>query len=99
MLAFSTKEKQAVLSLSLIMSLRMIALFMALPLFSLYASNLSGATPLLIGLALGIYGLFQAILQIPFGAFSDAYGRKPIIAVGLTLFIIGSLLAGYADTI
>ena len=85
--SLTSLEKRAILSLSLIMALRMVALFMALPLFALYASTMIGATPLLIGLALGIYGLSQAVLQIPFGSLSDRYGRKPIIAIGLTIFV------------
>lgn len=92
-------EKQALVSLPLIMALRMIALFMALPLFALYASTLFGATPALVGLALGIYGLSQALFQIPFGTLSDRYGRKPIIAVGLIIFIAGSFLAGWSTSI
>lgn len=97
--ALTLLEKRAITSISLIIILRMIALFMALPLFALYASTLQGATPFLIGLALGIYGLFQAIFQIPFGMLSDQYGRKPIIAIGLLLFIAGSILSGFASSI
>jgi MFS family permease len=92
-------ELCAVLSLSSIMSLRMIGLFMVLPVFTLYASQLAGATPTLIGLAMGIYGLAQALLQIPFGAISDRVGRKPIIAVGLLIFSLGSLLCAIAHSI
>lgn len=98
-LSLNRIEKRAIVSLSLIMALRMIALFMALPLFALYASTLPGASPTLIGLALGIYGLSQALLQIPFGTLSDRYGRKPIIAIGLTIFIIGSFLSAGAHSI
>lgn len=92
-------EKRAVISLSSIMGLRMIGLFMVLPVFSLYATQLRGATPTLIGLAMGIYGLSQALFQIPFGALSDRFGRKPIILFGLILFAIGSIIAGLADSI
>ncbi len=92
-------EKHAVISLSSIMGLRMIGLFMVLPVFALYAQQLSGATPTLIGVAMGIYGLSQALFQIPFGSLSDRLGRKPIILVGLLIFIIGSLLAGFAHSI
>ncbi|MBV9575353.1 MAG: MFS transporter [Gammaproteobacteria bacterium] len=95
----SATEKRAVLSLSFIMSLRMIGLFMVLPVFSLYAHGLIGATPLSIGLAMGIYGLSQAIFQIPFGALSDRFGRKPIIVLGLCIFSLGSLIAAFADSI
>ncbi|MCC2666646.1 MAG: yajR [Gammaproteobacteria bacterium] len=92
-------ERQAVFSLSTILCLRMLGLFMALPLFALYASHLSGATPLLIGLSMGIYGLVQALLQIPFGALSDHVGRKKIIALGLCIFAIGSMIAALSHTI
>jgi MFS family permease len=92
-------ERQAVFSLSVILSLRMMGLFMVLPLFSLYASHLPGATPLLIGLAVGVYGLTQALLQIPFGALSDYVGRKKIITLGLSIFALGSLIAAMSHTI
>ncbi len=95
----SASEKRAVISLSSIMALRMIGLFMVLPVFSLYTHQLTGATPALIGLAMGIYGLSQAIFQIPFGALSDRFGRKPIITLGLCLFATGSLIAGFAHSI
>lgn len=100
---YSTKitptEKRAIISLSSIMGLRMIGLFMVLPVFSLYATHLKGSTPALIGFAMGIYGLSQALFQIPFGALSDRFGRKPVIAIGLLIFIIGSLVAGLAHSI
>ena len=92
-------EKQAVLTLSSIMSLRMIGLFMVLPVFTLYASQLKGATPALIGLSMGIYGLFQALFQIPFGVCSDRFGRKPIILIGFLIFAAGCLIAGMAHSI
>ncbi len=95
----STIERRAIFGLSSIMSLRMIGLFMVLPLFSLYASHLSGASPALIGLSMGIYGLFQAIFQIPFGILSDHLGRKPIILLGLIIFALGSLISGLAHSI
>lgn len=92
-------EKSAVLNLSMIMALRMLGLFMVVPLFSLYATHLTDATPALIGIAMSIYGLSQAIFQIPMGALSDRFGRKPIIAAGLLLFLFGSLMAGQAHSI
>lgn len=70
---------------------------MILPILSLYTGDMVGATPLLIGLAIGIYGLTQAMLQIPFGMFSDRIGRKPVIAMGLLLFVIGSVIAALSD--
>lgn len=96
---FTQTERRAVFSLSLIMGLRMIGLFMVLPIFALYAKHLPHATPLLIGLALGVYGLTQAIFQIPFGALSDKLGRKPIICAGLIIFGIGSMIAAFSDNI
>ncbi len=95
----TTFERHAVTALSVIMSLRMLGLFMVLPVFSLYASQLQNATPTLIGLAMGIYGLTQALLQIPFGALSDHFGRKKIITLGLLMFALGSLIAALAHTI
>lgn len=91
-------ERRAIFSLSSIMALRMIGLFMVIPVFALYAGHLPGSTPARIGLAVGIYGLFQALFQIPFGALSDKFGRKPMIVVGLILFIVGSILAGIAHS-
>ena len=92
-------EKRSALILALIMCLRMMGLFMVLPLFSLFAHTLNGATPLLVGLAMGIYGLTQAIFQIPFGAWSDHWGRKKVITLGLVIFILGSILCAEATSI
>ena len=93
------QERRAAVSLAGIFSLRMLGLFMILPVFALYAEELAGVTPLLIGLAIGVYGLTQAILQIPFGMLSDRIGRKPVSVAGLLVFAMGSLLAAMADTI
>lgn len=93
-------ERRATFSLAGIYALRMLGLFLILPVFSLYAKDhLSGATPLLIGLAIGAYGLSQAVLQIPFGMLSDRFGRKPIIIIGLLLFALGSVVAALSGTI
>ncbi len=92
-------ERRAGISLALIYAFRMIGLFMILPVFALYAEDLPGATPFLMGLALGIYGLTQALLQIPFGMLSDRIGRKPVIMAGLVIFALGSLVAASADGI
>lgn len=89
-------ERRSAFSLASIYSFRMLGLFMILPVFSLYAHGLKGVTPTMIGLALGIYGLTQAIFQIPFGMLSDRIGRKPIITLGLVIFIIGSVVAAVA---
>ena len=93
------QEKRAGISLALIYAFRMLGLFMILPVFALYAEDLPEATPLLTGLALGIYGLTQAMLQIPFGMLSDKIGRKPVIAAGLVIFAVGSLIAASSDSI
>jgi MFS family permease len=95
----TSTERRAVGSLASIMSLRLIGLFMVLPVFALYAHTLNYATPFLIGLAVGIYGLTQGLLQIPFGMLSDHIGRKPVIAGGLVLFALGSLLAAFSHSI
>lgn len=86
-------------TLALVYGIRMLGLFMVLPVLPLYAGHLEGATPFTIGLALGIYGLSQALLQRPFGQWSDRLGRRPLIIAGLLLFAGGSLLAAAADTI
>ncbi|MEK9786295.1 MAG: MFS transporter [Gammaproteobacteria bacterium] len=90
-------ERRSVAALAGVFSLRMFGLFMVLPMMALYASGLEGATPLMIGLALGVYGLTQAIFQIPFGMLSDRFGRKHLIVFGLVLFLIGSVVAALAQ--
>ena len=92
-------ELRGSLSLAGVLFLRMLGLFLILPVFSLYARNLPEATPMLVGLAFGIYGLTQASLQIPFGMLSDKLGRKPVIFAGLLIFAVGSLIASTADSI
>lgn len=97
--AMTPLEKRASTSLASIYALRMAGLFMILPVFALYAEQLEGHTPTLVGLAVGIYGLTQAALQIPFGMLSDRFGRKPVIASGLLIFAVGSMIAAMADSI
>ncbi len=93
-------ERRASIGLASIYGLRMLGLFIILPIFALYAQHLPGGeSPFLIGMALGAYGLTQAILQIPAGWLSDHYGRKPVIYAGLILFAIGSFVAASADNI
>ena len=89
----------SVLPVAAIFSFRMLGLFMLIPVFTVFAKHLQGATPTLIGIALGSYGLSQGILQIPFGFLSDRFGRKPILTLGLLLFAAGSLLGALADSI
>ena len=93
------QERRATLGLATIYGSRMLGLFLILPVFALYAEHLPSATPVLTGVAIGIYGLTQAALQIPFGLVSDRIGRKPVIVAGLILFAIGSVVAATADDI
>ena len=95
----TASEKRAIGSLASIYALRMLGLFMILPVLSLFAEQLDGATPALIGLAMSIYGLPQVLLQIPFGLMSDKFGRKKLIIVGLTLFFAGSVVAALSSNI
>lgn len=92
-------ERRAVAGLTSIIALRLLGLFLILPVFALYAEGLTGHTPFLVGLALGIYGLTQALLQIPYGMASDRFGRKPVIALGLVVYAVGSVLAAVSDSI
>lgn len=92
-------ERIFALKISSIMATRLFGLFMIFPIFSVYAQQYSNTTPYLIGIAIGIYGLTQALLQIPFGYLSDQFGRKPILVVGLIIFFIGSVVAANATDI
>ena len=87
-------EVRASVSLASIFGLRMLGLFLILPVFAVHAKSMPGGEDaMLVGLAMGMYGLTQAIGQIPFGIASDRFGRKRIIVIGLLLFILGSLIA------
>jgi MFS family permease len=92
-------EFRAASSLAVVFSVRLLGLFMIYPVFEAYAGGLSGASPYLVGEALGIYGLSQGLLQIPFGLLSDRYGRKLMIVLGLLLFAVGSALAAMSTSI
>jgi len=92
-------ERRAVSVVALMAMCRMFGLFALLPVLAIFAADLQDATPVLIGLAVGGYGLTQAVLQIPFGAISDRIGRVPVIVFGLALFAAGSILAAQSDSI
>lgn len=96
----TAQERRASFSLALIYALRMLGLFMVLPVFTLEARQYEGGNdPTAIGLALGLYGLVQAVLQIPFGLAADRWGRKRVIVAGLILFALGSVVAALATTV
>lgn len=92
-------ERRSIAALASIYGLRMFGLFLILPVLTVYAEQLDGATPMLMGIALGVYGITQALFQIPFGMLSDKYGRKPLIIIGLFIFAFGSIVAAMSDTI
>lgn len=92
-------ERKTAISLAIIYATRMLGLFMILPVFAIYAENLDQVTPILVGVAIGIYGLTQAVFQIPFGTWSDRIGRKPVIIVGLCVFLLGSVVAATSSSI
>jgi len=93
----SPAERRAGISLAAIFALRMLGLFLILPVFAVHAHGMPGGdNTMLVGMAFGAYGLTQAFLQIPFGAASDRFGRKPVIVFGLLLFVVGSVVAALA---
>lgn len=94
------KEKQAMFSIAAIFSTRMLGLFMIFPVFALFAEQeFADITPTQIGIAIGAYGLTQALFQIPFGMLSDKWGRKPLIVAGMLIFMVGSIICALADSI
>jgi MFS family permease len=95
----SALERRASISLASIFALRMLGMFLLFPVLSLHADAYPDATPILVGWAIGIYGLTQALFQIPFGMLSDRLGRKRVIAAGLLVFALGSVVAALADTL
>lgn len=92
-------ERRAAVALALVVSLRMFGLFLILPAFAAQARAYPDATPWLIGLAIGVYGIGQALLQLPFGLLSDRIGRKPAISIGLVLFALGGVVAALAASL
>jgi len=97
--ALNPLEKRTAISLSLVFALRMLGLFMIMPVFAIYGQDLVGYSPIWVGLAIGAYGLTQALLQIPAGMLSDKFGRRPIIYIGLLIFAIGSLVAAFSESV
>ena len=91
-------ERKSLFGLASLYAFRMIGLFMLLPVLSLYAGQYTGSTTILVGVALGIYGLTQGIFQIPLGFISDRIGRKPVIFTGMLIFFLGSMLAAMSDS-
>ncbi len=96
---FLPAERRAIGLLAAVYAVRMLGLFMVLPVFFIHGVDLVDASPELLGLAIGIYGLSQALLQIPFGVLSDRYGRKPLLIAGLLIFILGSVVAAFSDSV
>ena len=92
-------ERRSTFALSSIFALRMLGLFMIVPVFSVAGQSYQYATPALIGLAVGVYGLTQAILQIPFSLIADRFSRKPLIIIGLLLFALGGAIAAMSESI
>jgi len=96
---FSKEERKVIIGISLISVIRMLGLFLLLPVLAPHAKSMEGSTPILVGLAVGIYGFTQAIFQIPLGHLSDKYGRKIIIGIGLIVYAIGSFIGAWAKDI
>ena len=97
--AMTRSELKATTALAAVFVLRLLGVFLIYPEFAAYSIHFRSATPTLVGLALGIYGFTQALLQIPFGLMSDRFGRKPMIAVGLVVFAVGSIVAARATSL
>lgn len=95
----TSKEARAVAAISFTMALRMLGIFLVLPIFSAHAMAYPGATPAKVGLAFGIYPLMQAVFQVPFGMLSDRKGRRFGLSLGLALFSLGSLLCAFSEDI
>ncbi|MEI5639795.1 MULTISPECIES: MFS transporter [unclassified Pseudoalteromonas] len=97
--SLNSTEKRAALSLAGVFAFRMLGLFMLMPVLAIYGQSLQDVSPLWIGLAIGAYGLTQALLQIPMGWLSDKLGRKPVILAGLLVFTLGSVIAALSESI
>lgn len=96
---FTSNEKRSIFGMSLVLSARMLGFSLLLPVLSIYVHGMEGATPFLVGITLGAYGLTQSIFQVPFGLMGDKFGRKLIILAGLAIFAVGSVIAAITDDI
>lgn len=96
---FNTKEYKFLAGISSAVGLRQLGLLLVIPFISIYGEKLTGSTPGLIGISLGIYGLMQAFLQLPYGMVSDRIGRKPVVVVSMALFALGFVLASFVRNI
>jgi len=96
--AFTPLERTVVGGVTALFTLRMLGFYLVLPVLSTYAESLPGSTPILVGLSVGIYGFTQCLFQVPFGAWSDRWGRKPVLTLGLVLFALGSVMCAMANT-
>lgn len=92
-------ERRTAISLALVFAFRMLGLFMLIPVFAIYGKDLIGFSPLWIGLAIGAYGLTQAVLQIPMGWLSDRWGRHQVMLLGLVMFAVGSVVSALAESV
>src|SRR5690554_6848463 len=97
--ALNSVEKKAAASLASVFGLRMLGLFLIMPVIAVYGQDYPDYSALLVGMAIGAYGLTQAVLQIPMGWVSDRIGRRPVIIGGLLIFAAGSIVAGLADSL
>jgi MFS family permease len=97
--SLSRAEAGPVIAVSLISALRLLGIFLTLPIFSVYAVRYPGASAALAGVAFGIYALIQSLMQLPLGWASDRWGRRPVLLVGLAVFALGSVACGLAETI
>lgn len=95
---FTPHEKRVVWGITSLLTLRMIGFYLVLPVLSIYAQGLRDSTPLLVGMSVGIYGFSQLVFQVPFGAWSDRWGRRPVLTVGLLVFAVGSVVCALAET-
>lgn len=98
-MSFSPFERRSVLAIASVFLIRMAGLFMLLPIFALYSRSLEGITPQLAGVVMGIHGVSQVLLQVPFGMLSDRFGRKPMVLAGAMIFVAGSILGYVSDNV